>query len=268
MTVPYMLDNTPAERVRLSRNAQGLRPMTERLFRAAGIGPGMAVLDAGCGNGEVSFLAAELVSSSGRVVGFDRDPRQVRAASARVGDTATVSFVEATVDDPPEGEFDALVGRMILMYQPDLIAAVSSLLRRLRPGGVVAFVEINSRPDGAHHNWWPHTPLRAQARSWVTLGWGSTRTYFAGLQLPSVFRTVGLVPQPPYETGAVIFEGRDCAGADAELVRSMMPALRAAGVDPAEIDIDTLAERLYVEAGDQQIRMMGPYIGVWARKPE
>jgi hypothetical protein len=47
----------------------------------------------------------------------------------------------------------------------------------------------------------------------------------------------------------------------------MMPALTAAGVDAAEIDIDTLAERLYTEAGDQQIRAMGPFIGVWARKP-
>jgi SAM-dependent methyltransferase len=67
MAVPYMLDNTPAERVRLSRNAVGLRPISERLFRAAGIGPGMSVLDVGCGNGDVSLLAAELVSSSGRV---------------------------------------------------------------------------------------------------------------------------------------------------------------------------------------------------------
>jgi ubiquinone/menaquinone biosynthesis C-methylase UbiE len=171
--------------------------MTERLFRAAGIGPGMSVLDAGCGHGDVSFLAAELVSGRGRVVGFDSDPRQVRAASARIGDTATVSFVEATVDHPPEGEFDALVGRLILMYQPDLVAALSSLLGRLRPGGVVAFVELNVRPDGAHHTTWPQTPLRAQARSWVAKAWGSNRHHFAGLQLPSLFRTVGHLSSVP-----------------------------------------------------------------------
>jgi SAM-dependent methyltransferase len=268
MTVPYMLDNTAAEQVRLSRVVVGLRPMTERLFRAAGIGPGMSVLDVGCGNGDVSFLAAELVSSRGRVVGFDSDPRQVTAASARVDDTATVSFVEATIDNPPEGQFDAVVGRIVLMHQPDLMAAVSSLVRRVRPGGVVAFVEMNARPDGAHNNWWPQTPLQAQARSWIEQGFGSTRTYLAGLQLPSVFRRLGLVPQPPYETGAIIFEGRDSAEIEAETVRSLLPALTAAGVDPTEIDIDTLAERLYAEAGDQQIRAVGLHIGVWARKPE
>jgi SAM-dependent methyltransferase len=64
----------------------------------------MSVLDAGCGNGDVSLLAAELVSSSGRVVGFDRDPRQVSVASARVTNTEIVSFVQATVNDPPVGD--------------------------------------------------------------------------------------------------------------------------------------------------------------------
>jgi hypothetical protein len=54
----------------------------------------------------------------------------------------------------------------------------------------------------------------------------------------------------------------------AEFVRSMLPALMTAGIDPIEVDIDTLAERLYGEGGDQQISALGPFIGVWARKPE
>ena len=106
----YALDNTAAEQVRLNRQAAALRPITERLFRAAAIGPGMSVLDVGCGVGDVSLIAAELVLSGGRVVGFDRDPRQVSAATARFGGDPTVSFVQATIDDPPHGEFDAIVG--------------------------------------------------------------------------------------------------------------------------------------------------------------
>jgi hypothetical protein len=51
-------------------------------------------------------------------------------------------------------------------------------------------------------------------------------------------------------------------------VRSMVSTLTAAGVDPDEIDIDTLADRIYAGGGDQQISAMGPFIGVWARKPE
>jgi SAM-dependent methyltransferase len=143
MTDSYALDNTEAEQIRLSRQAAALRPMTERLFRAAGIGRGMSVLDVGCGVGDVSAIAAELVAQSGRVVGFDRDARQVVLATARFGDGAIASFVQATIEDPPVGEFDAVVGRLVLMYQADLVGAVSSLIRRLRPGGIVAFVEAN-----------------------------------------------------------------------------------------------------------------------------
>jgi ubiquinone/menaquinone biosynthesis C-methylase UbiE len=267
LTDPYVLDNTAAEQVRLSRQAVALRPITERLFRAAGIGPGMTVLDVGCGNGDVSFLASELVSSSGRVVGFDRDPRQVTAASSRVGDSAIVSFVEATVDNPPVGEFDAVVGRLVLMYQPDLIAAISSLIRRVRPGGVVAFVELDLRPDGSQLIYWPQTPLQAQVRSWIRQGFGSPQ-YFVGLQLPSIFRRAGLVPQAPYDSTAAIYEGRDCAVMIAEFVRSMVPRLTAAGVDPGEIDIDTLTDRLHAEGGDQMICALGSIIGVWGRAPE
>jgi ubiquinone/menaquinone biosynthesis C-methylase UbiE len=161
MTDSYALNNTSAEQARLNRQAARLRPVTERLFRAAGIGPGMAVLDVGCGFGDVSLIASELVADGGGVVGFDRDARQVSAASARFGGSTTVSFVQATIDDPPEGEFDAIVGRLVLMYQSDLDAAVASLIRRLRPGGVVAFIEVNLRPDGSQLVYWPPTPRRS-----------------------------------------------------------------------------------------------------------
>jgi SAM-dependent methyltransferase len=267
MADSYALENSAAEQVRLARQAALLRPITERLFRAAGIGPGMAVLDVGCGFGDVSLLAAELVSKRGRVVGFDRDARQVSAASARVGESGPASFVQATIDDPPEGEFDAIVGRLVLMYQSDIDAAVSSLIRRLRPGGVVAFVEINLRPDGSQLIYWPPSPLEERVRSWRRQGFGPAQ-YLVGLRLPAIFRRAGLVPQPPYDSAAVIYEDRAAAEMQAELVRSMLPTLTALGIDPAEIGIDTLAERLYAEGGDEQISVLGPLIGVWARKTD
>jgi 2-polyprenyl-3-methyl-5-hydroxy-6-metoxy-1,4-benzoquinol methylase len=267
MAEPYALDNTEQEQVRLHRQASALRPVTERLFRSAGIGPGMSVLDAGCGVGDVSLIAAELVSSNGRVVGFDRDARQVSVAATRFAAQENVSVSQATIDDPPEGSFDAIVGRLVLMYQPDLVAAVESLTRRLRPGGVVAFIEINLRPDGSQMIYWPQTLLDERIRGWVQRGFGSAH-HFVGIQLPSVFRRAGLVPQPPYDSAAIIFEGRERAEMTAEIVRSMLPRLTAAGISTHDIDIETLADRLYTEAGDEQISALGPLVGVWARKPE
>jgi hypothetical protein len=48
----YALGYTDAEHLRLVRQARLLAPFTERLFRDAGVGTGMRVLDLGCGMGD------------------------------------------------------------------------------------------------------------------------------------------------------------------------------------------------------------------------
>src|SRR5262245_55311254 len=69
----YALGRTDEEYERLVEQAEVLRPLTERMLRAAGIGAGMRVLDVGCGLGDVSFLVSELVGPGGSVVGIDLD---------------------------------------------------------------------------------------------------------------------------------------------------------------------------------------------------
>jgi ubiquinone/menaquinone biosynthesis C-methylase UbiE len=78
----YAWGNTDRERERLESQGDALRAATERLFRAAGISPGMRVLDCGSGGGDVSIIAAELVTSSGQVLGIDRDAAHVGAQTA------------------------------------------------------------------------------------------------------------------------------------------------------------------------------------------
>src|SRR5262249_30726946 len=58
---------------RLILQARILRPYTEKFFRAAGLAPGMRVLDVGSGMGDVSLLSADIVGPGGRVLGIDRD---------------------------------------------------------------------------------------------------------------------------------------------------------------------------------------------------
>ena len=79
----YVLGRSETESQRLVKQAAFLRPSTERVFRKAGIAEGMHVLDLGCGAGDVSFLAAELVGPTGSVVGIDVDPGVLALARAR-----------------------------------------------------------------------------------------------------------------------------------------------------------------------------------------
>src|SRR5437667_9175209 len=142
---PYALGSTDAEHERLIRQAARVAPLTERLFREAGIGPGQRVLDLGSGVGHV----ARLVGPSGEVVGVERDPRSIARARARVADAGlpNVTFTQSDVSQISSSKpFDAVVGRFILMFLSDPLAVLRSLTPLVRPGGVVAFHELSWAP--------------------------------------------------------------------------------------------------------------------------
>jgi ubiquinone/menaquinone biosynthesis C-methylase UbiE len=87
--------------------------MTERLFQAAGLAPGMRVLDVGSGAGDVAFLAAELVGPDGVVVGVDVDGAALATARARAEllGLRNVTFIEGDVGTAAlDDAFDAAVG--------------------------------------------------------------------------------------------------------------------------------------------------------------
>jgi hypothetical protein len=58
----YFLGHSDAKIRRLQTQATILRPITERLFRSAGIRPGMRVLELGTGAGDAAMPAAEPIS--------------------------------------------------------------------------------------------------------------------------------------------------------------------------------------------------------------
>src|SRR5471030_2216090 len=117
-------------------------PFTRQYFREAGIGEGMRVLDVGSGAGDVAFLAAELVGKTGEVVGTDRSPTAIAAATARANSRGlhNVSFqlgnpAELSFDRP----FDAAVGRYVLQFNSDPAAMLRGIARQVKSGGIVVF---------------------------------------------------------------------------------------------------------------------------------
>src|SRR5215467_11642253 len=99
-SVDYALGYTNAEHERLIRQAARIAPVTERLFREAGIGLGQRVLDLGSGVGDVAMLAARLVGPSGEVVGIERDASSIARAEARVASAGlrNVRFTQTNVN--------------------------------------------------------------------------------------------------------------------------------------------------------------------------
>ena len=265
----YALGHSEHELQRLSRQGQAFGPFTRQLFVEAGIGQGMRVVDVGCGSGDVAFLAADLVELSGEVVGADRERTAVDWANARAlsQGMTNVKFVEG---DPAEmkfdQQFDAIVGRLVLMYYPDPVDALRKLIRHVRPEGLVVFQEI----DLANARSLPAAPLyeRSMTRIKQTLSATGARTQL-GLELYPVFLAAGL-PGPSMRIDTLIGGGPQCPMYEivAELIQSLLPAMEKLKIaSAAEVGSSTLAQRMRDEVvALKGVLLSAGFVGAWSRK--
>jgi SAM-dependent methyltransferase len=113
------------------------------LLDAAGIGDGDRVLDIGCGNGQLTRLAARR-AGRGWALGVDLSAPMLARARARAieEDVPNVTFEQgdAQVHPFPPGGLDVAVSRFGIMFFADPVAAFGNIRRSLRPGGRLAFL--------------------------------------------------------------------------------------------------------------------------------
>jgi ubiquinone/menaquinone biosynthesis C-methylase UbiE len=84
----YTIHGGQTDEDRLARQAGVMAAATMTFLTGVGAPPGMACLDLGCGDGQVSIQLARLVGPAGRVVGIDTDGDAIaiaRRAAAAAG---------------------------------------------------------------------------------------------------------------------------------------------------------------------------------------
>jgi SAM-dependent methyltransferase len=243
----YALGCSDPEIARLDAQSASLEAPTRLLLRAAGIGPGMRVLDLGTGLGDVARLLAEQVGASdgtGSVIGIDTSAKLLALAAARTSVYPLVRFVHGDVRTWRDAEpFDAIVGRLILFHLPDAVAVLEHQVAALHRGGLLLALDFDLGSTRAE----PPVPLADEALGWVRAAFrraGADATIgtrlallLAGAGLENV-RTFGvqgyLAPDDP--RGPALLCG---------VVRTLAPQIIAGGIASAEqIGIATLEQRL------------------------
>jgi SAM-dependent methyltransferase len=111
----------------------------ELVVQAAGIEPGMEVLDVACGTGNASVPAAKLAA---RVTGLDFSPGLLEIAREYGADSMVeVDWIEGDAQALPfeDDSFDRVISCFGHMFAPDHRATANELLRVCRPDGRIAF---------------------------------------------------------------------------------------------------------------------------------
>jgi SAM-dependent methyltransferase len=180
----YILGHDHDELDGLIDQARFFGDLTDEVLRRAGVGP------------------------TGTVLGVDRSAEAVAVAERRARDAGlgNVAFaVQEVAELTVTAQVDALVGRLVLMYLDDPAAVLRRLLKAVRPGGAVAFQEMDMGAVACE----PDCPL-------VTASGDRIRQTFAraglddrtGLKLARICRDTGL-PAPETLQGARVASGPD-----------------------------------------------------------
>jgi ubiquinone/menaquinone biosynthesis C-methylase UbiE len=173
-------DESVARRIEslyLTRDAERRRGLVREALQTA---PGYRVIDIGCGPGFYCLELAAEVRAGGAVVGIDSSAPMLALAARRCEAHENVSFREADLLSLPveEASFDRALCVQVLEYIEDATAALTEMLRVLRPGGRVVIWDTDWATVSMHSS----DPERMHR---VMKAWDSHLTH------PSLPRTLG-----------------------------------------------------------------------------
>jgi SAM-dependent methyltransferase len=117
-----------------------------RLEAALSLRTGMVVADVGAGKGQLTLALAKVVGSGGHVFSTEIDPGRLRSlretvAAAGLGNITVVAAMTSE-SGLPAACCDAIVLRRVYHHLSDPAAINASLLRALRPGGLLAVIDL------------------------------------------------------------------------------------------------------------------------------
>lgn len=255
----YVLGESESEHSRLRDQSVVLDPLTRQLHIEAGITAGMSVLDIGTGAGHVAAIAADLVGPHGQVLAVDRNPEALDGARDRLGHRQEIEFAEADLDSLDlDRQFDAIVGRAVLMHLGNPVEALERLGRHLCPGGLLVMHEFDVTQEWASVD----TPLVRRVRELILQAFEAVGIHGRmGRDLFAAYRSAGL-PDPHLSLSAPLGGGDEAPSFGwVNALAGLLPHLEQHGIVSAdEIGIDSLTQRLTDELDAEDATLLGPLL--------
>jgi SAM-dependent methyltransferase len=144
----YLFGNESDQSARRFRTLEAIfDPGTRRIVTDLGVKTGWSCLDVGAGSGSVAAWLCDRVGPDGRVLATDLDTRRLSRLALR---NLQVRQHDIRRDALPEGCFDLVHTRLLLMHLRERMRVIQSLISALKPGGwllVEEFDVLSLRPD-------------------------------------------------------------------------------------------------------------------------
>jgi ubiquinone/menaquinone biosynthesis C-methylase UbiE len=267
-TAVYALGSNPAESARLRRQSDELRPYSAELLDRVDLRPGQSAVDLGCGPRGIIELLSERVSPGGRVVGVEADPVHV-AMARRLADERGLRDVEIVAADArhtglPEGSFDLVHSRTLLVTIPEPATVVAEMVRLARPGGRVASLEPDTEYALCHP---PHPAFERLGELFDAAFRRNGADPFIGRRLPELYREAGLEDIRVEARAPVHPAGHTRRTIRLDLVRSMRPVILEQRL-AEERELDELDRAVRAHLDDPNTLMMPTlYFLAWGRRP-
>jgi len=266
-TRAYTLGSDAAEQARLRRQSAELRDHAAALLDRVALGQGQRAIDLACGPSGMLELLSDRVGARGQVIGLDCDPTHVALAHGlaleRGLTNVTVLEGDARRTQLPQGSFDLVHARLLLINIPRPAEVLTEMVRLAKPGGWVDSQEADAlllcQP--------PHP-------AWERLSEVLRETYRQdgadlqiGRRLPELYRAAGLV-----DVGVAVHADHHAAGDTRhtlipDLVRTMRAKISQREL-VSEQELEALDDTIRTHLNDHgTITVPHLLFSVWGRKP-
>jgi SAM-dependent methyltransferase len=258
----YLFDNRASEAEQRFDSLSALfNPVTFRHFDALGVAAGWQCWEVGVGGPSIPEWLSSRVGPSGHVLATDID---VTWTQHLAGGNVEVRQHDVAAHDAPQGVFDLVHARLVLIHLPQREVALARMAGVLRPGGWLLIEDFDPAmqplacPDVAGPEQRLANKVRAGLRALLV---GRGVDLESGRRLPRLLRQAGLV-----EVAADAFMPL-ALPAGSELEKANVNQVREALIDGGHMTVEEIDVHLRaVEAGRLDVAT-ALLISAWGRRP-